>query len=897
MYSETLLINKNNKLSDVAKLKSFRKLKKDAEACGMTNDSAYALLLLKTGSYESYVNNNTDEAIELTGRALHINNHSLKSSTSLAINGYFNLATYYQTLAINNKALSYYDSVLLTVKNINDSNNYALDSRYFKSSLYFLQGDYQQAVEESILGMNLAISMKDSVSYLYFLNRKAQSLCFENYPEQALENVYPAIELAKNQKNKVELATAYKTLGFIFEKRQLSDSAKYYYQMAVKTRLQTNLYKAIASDYNDLGNFYLNSLANYKQAEYCYRQTLIYAGKMQDAVAKSLKIALTNMNLGVNFFHQKKLSEATHAYLACFKNLNINLENIKKNPSAGKLSSVANKDLIIPLLQDKVDVLLALYKKTGDKTYLSACIQTSLVMDSVITQIRHEETGEDSKLYWRNKTHGFFTAALEACYLAGDYNRAFYFMEKSRAVLLTDKLNEIGAAAHLPAFETEKQRNYEDRLIRLEQKLLILNNASGQYQKLQIQYLSAKADFERYIDSLEVSYPVYYQYKYADKIPELKYLQLYVQKHKQSFIDYYTDDSTTYILAVAPTDIKFIRLAGKEPGKNNLKQFLQLCSDKKALNNNYSNYTRLSYSIYKTIFQPLQLPKGCIIICTDNIVIPFEALCTDMNGQHFLLNDYSFSYVYSARFLMNKFMNMQPKGSFIGFAPVSFNESLNLPKLHNAAAALNASAGYYQNTKLFSGIHASRKNFFNYISSYSIVNIFSHASADTTDNEPLLFMQDSVIRLSELQRLSNPATQLVLLSACETNIGRAATGEGIYSLARGFSAAGIPSVAATLWKADEEAIYTISKKFNQYLSEGMDKDEALQKAKLYFIQHSSKEKLLPYYWANMILIGNTDVVTLQLPSHNHWWWIVIAGVALISFLLFYKRKKPEQKKS
>ncbi len=91
-------------------------------------------------------------------------------------------------------------------------------------------------------------------------------------------------------------------------------------------------------------------------------------------------------------------------------------------------------------------------------------------------------------------------------------------------------------------------------------------------------------------------------------------------------------------------------------------------------------------------------------------------------------------------------------------------------------------------------------------------------------------MQDATIHLSELQRLNNPATKFVLLSACQTNVGKTATGEGIYSLARGFAAAGIPSVSATLWNADEETIYNISNSFNKYLSEEMNKDEALQKA-------------------------------------------------------------------
>jgi CHAT domain-containing protein len=132
-----------------------------------------------------------------------------------------------------------------------------------------------------------------------------------------------------------------------------------------------------------------------------------------------------------------------------------------------------------------------------------------------------------------------------------------------------------------------------------------------------------------------------------------------------------------------------------------------------------------------------------------------------------------------------------------------------------------------------------------------------------------------------------------LLSACQTNVGREATGEGIYSLARGFAAAGISSVAATLWKADEQTIYGLSEKFNEYLSKGMSKDEALQKAKLYFVQNNSNtEKLLPYYWANMILIGNADAIDLQ-SGNSIYDWIISGTITLIciaSILLFRKKK-------
>ena len=117
-----------------------------------------------------------------------------------------------------------------------------------------------------------------------------------------------------------------------------------------------------------------------------------------------------------------------------------------------------------------------------------------------------------------------------------------------------------------------------------------------------------------------------------------------------------------------------------------------------------------------------------------------------------------------------------------------------------------------------------------------------------------------MILLSELQLVNKTATKLIVLSACQTNAGRNLYGEGIFSLARGFSAAGIPSVAATQWEADEQAIYAITEKFNEFIAQGLNKDEALQKAKLFYMGQAGNGNKLPYYWADMILIGNTEPI-------------------------------------
>src|SRR5262249_42459575 len=142
-----------------------------------------------------------------------------------------------------------------------------------------------------------------------------------------------------------------------------------------------------------------------------------------------------------------------------------------------------------------------------------------------------------------------------------------------------------------------------------------------------------------------------------------------------------------------------------------------------------------------------------VVICPDNFLIPFEALCMDDKGKDFLVNKYIFSYVYSARYFLKKYNTYEAKGDFIGFAPVSFKTFPDVADLKRSGDALQQSARYYNDSKLFTNKSASRVNFLDAAAHYSIVSIFSHARADTTDVEPVLYLYDSVVYFSELQLL------------------------------------------------------------------------------------------------------------------------------------------------
>ena len=74
--------------------------------------------------------------------------------------------------------------------------------------------------------------------------------------------------------------------------------------------------------------------------------------------------------------------------------------------------------------------------------------------------------------------------------------------------------------------------------------------------------------------------------------------------------------------------------------------------------------------------------------------------------------------------------------------------------------------------------------------------------------------------------------ELVVLSGCETALGREVRGEGLLSLTRAFQVAGARSVVASLWRVRDRATRELMEAFYRGLNEGLPKDEALRAAQI-----------------------------------------------------------------
>jgi CHAT domain-containing protein/Tfp pilus assembly protein PilF len=104
---------------------------------------------------------------------------------------------------------------------------------------------------------------------------------------------------------------------------------------------------------------------------------------------------------------------------------------------------------------------------------------------------------------------------------------------------------------------------------------------------------------------------------------------------------------------------------------------------------------------------------------------------------------------------------------------------------------------------------------------------------------------------------------LVVLSACETALGKEMGGEGLVGLTRAFQYAGARSIVASLWSVADESTSDLMKQMYGYLKAGRSKDEALRQAQIDLIRKAGDVKTRanldtshPFHWSAFQLIGD-----------------------------------------
>lgn len=113
--------------------------------------------------------------------------------------------------------------------------------------------------------------------------------------------------------------------------------------------------------------------------------------------------------------------------------------------------------------------------------------------------------------------------------------------------------------------------------------------------------------------------------------------------------------------------------------------------------------------------------------------------------------------------------------------------------------------------------------------------------------------RNGVLRLADIYNLHFDA-DLVVLSACETALGKEIRGEGLVGLTRGMMFAGASSVAASLWRVEDRATADLMKHFyRSVLKDGLSPAAALRAAQIATAREKGRSH--PFYWAGFTLQG------------------------------------------
>ena len=142
---------------------------------------------------------------------------------------------------------------------------------------------------------------------------------------------------------------------------------------------------------------------------------------------------------------------------------------------------------------------------------------------------------------------------------------------------------------------------------------------------------------------------------------------------------------------------------------------------------------------------------------------------------------------------------------------------------------------------------------------------------------------EGFVGLQDIYSLRAPV-DLVVLSACQTALGKDIRGEGLIGLTRGFMYAGATSVVASVWKVDDEVTAELMKRFyTEMLKNGKTPAEALRLA-----QNSIRQEpqwSAPHYWAGFTLQGEYRYV-VNTPRGWRTYQIVLLSVAAGLVLAF-----------
>jgi CHAT domain-containing protein len=878
LYKHIVAITKANLPSNQERLKRLLAFNEDIKKCPSRVDSIYAYLLRRIGVVYGQLGE-YQKAIEYTKQAISVisvNWGKASINPSDLPICYYNLQSYYDATGKEILKRDAIDSCISIDLRI--GGNYYYSSYLIRDKIDYLlkRGDYIRSMNyaslvEKLFQNNDTNQLKarcEAIIYhaniLIVLKRYAEALDLLNR------------EMPTFRARKEFIGSVYTLIGIvqIYVGSYTESLANFFKSLEFNFRI--GHHPGIAATYHWIGFVYAQRLNQPRMALKYYRRGLHYADAT-DAVPILSDIGKTYANLHI-------FDSAFHSFQSAFDTIRPgSSENSVIQDVLDAEADEATLNYVTTLLINKANAYLKVFKLNGSRNSLSNALKVYVVADRFLNNLQSRPLELDSKLFWRDNTRELYENAIESSFLDGNTEAAFHFFERSRAAILTAQLNE---QSWMPEEEMFKLAELKKEIYQQERLLHEGNNAGTTHLRLQNDILQKKEQLQRTQQEIRSAYPLFYQ-RFIDTTQiTIKDVQQKLLIDHQALVELFHGDSAVYVLSIENQKANLQKI-GKASFDELSKSFIGYISNVEQLNSDYDNFLKLSHQLYKLIF-PLGPPQpGRIIFSPDGEYLPFEALVTSIKPTVYFIENHAVSHTYSVRYLMHKRgreLKKNGNGNFFGIAPVRFNPAWQLSTLQGSDESLRRIDNYFDGSNNLIAESATRGKFLEQFHSYKVIQLYTHATDSGITGEPMIYFSDSILSLSELIYGRRPVTSLVVLSACQTGLGKLYNGEGVFNFNRGFAAMGVPSSISNLWLIETQATYKLTELFYKHLATGLSADLALQRAKKEFMNEgASRRNQLPYLWAASILVGDSNFAIEEKTFSWKWLFVVIPLLMLASW--------------
>ena len=508
---------------------------------------------------------------------------------------------------------------------------------------------------------------------------------------------------------------------------------------------------------------------------------------------------------------------------------------------------------------EKAEVQLALgHIKAADALYEQAArLIEGLLVNCPSSRTKSSMIGSLSDIYL-----GHFRVAWNYLH---DGPKAFRIIESARGRALVNTLSSS------ERIETQVEISSADAAISRLQKTLL-------HQRLD------PSSTQKVLAQLDRAYDNAYPSEYKKNRKEMEIIQrqpvsldgLRRQlRPGEVFVEYVLDAKCSYAIQVTNLGLTIHSLPGRSEIDQLAKKFLAAIVGT-------TDSSGLGKALYNYVLAPVIAEKSAsIVIVPDGSLhsIPFEAL-VDPKGayaaQRLTISAAPSASVYlalkttpRARAATKPFLGIayspEPKHELASSSTRGLFDSrgTNLSSLPFAREEIVTAAGTLgPGTVILEGDAATETAFkAQPLQDFKIIHLAAHAVGNEVEPDRAALIlgtgtgaDDGLWQAREIRR-TRLSADVVVLSACETGVGRLQGQEGVMNLARAFLTAGAKSVVASLWSVEDRSTATLMESFYHHLAAGLNVSEALRQAQLDFIRDYGA-RAYPYLWAGFRIIGD-----------------------------------------